>query len=499
MDSYSKPLFGKNKDWEVVIGLEIHAQIQSESKLFSGASTKFGGDPNNHVALFDAAVPGTLPILNSYCVEQAVKTGLAISGDIQKHSIFDRKHYFYQDLPSGYQITQFYNPIVREGKVIIQADNDIEKEVRINRIHIEQDAGKSIHDLDPKFTYIDLNRAGVALMEIVSEPDINSPQEAVNYIKKLQLIMRYIGSCDGNMELGNLRCDANISVKKVDDKELGTRCEIKNLNSTRNIEFAIKFEIDRQIELLENGKEVECQTLLFDVNSGETRALRSKENSGDYRYFPDGDLLPINLTDEYISSIKRSLPKLPDEKKKKYINYNIGHEAINNLVNNIDMSDYFDEVLSNNIEPNLAINWINVEFPERMKKYNILSFNELPESLNAKNLSELLRLIENSTINGKIAKDVLDKMFQVSCGENKQNLTAKEIIERDGLAQVADEEQIRSLISEVLSKNQDKVLEYKSGKEKLFGFFVGEVMKASKGKANPELTNKILKELLGVN
>jgi aspartyl-tRNA(Asn)/glutamyl-tRNA(Gln) amidotransferase subunit B len=486
MNSYSKPLFGKNKDWEVVIGLEIHAQIQSESKLFSGASTKFGGDPNNHVALFDAAIPGTLPILNSYCIEQAVKTGLAINGDIQNHSIFDRKHYFYQDLPSGYQISQFYNPIVRGGEVSIQTDNGSEKIVLLDRIHIEQDAGKSIHDLDPKFTYVDLNRAGVALMEIVSNPEISSPQEAVNYIKKLQLIMRYIGSCDGNMELGNLRCDANVSVKKISDTELGTRCEIKNLNSTRNIELAIKFEIDRQIKLLENGKKVKCQTLLFDVNSGETKVLRDKENSGDYRYFPDGDLLPVNLTDEYISIIKKSLPKLPDEKKKEYINY-------------IDMARYFEEVLSNDITPKAAINWINVELPERMKTYNISSFDDLPESLNAKNLSEFLKLIENCTINGKIAKDVLNKMFQSSYGENKQNLTAKEIIEKEGLAQVIDEDQIKLLISKVLSENPDKVSEYKSGKEKLFDFFIGQIMKESKDKANPELTNKILRELLQVS
>ena len=486
-------LFGEHKNWEAVIGLEIHAQIQSKSKLLSGSSTNFGAEQNSHVSLFDCAMPGTLPIVNMYCIEQAVKTGLAVNGEIQKHSVFDRKHYFYPDLPNGYQISQFYNPAVIGGKILIETNDGSEKVVNLERIHIEQDAGKSIHDLSPKFSHIDLNRAGVGLMEIVSKPEISSPQEAVNYIKKLQLIMRYIGSCDGNMEMGNLRCDANVSIRKVGEK-LGTRCEIKNLNSTRNIELAIEFEIKRQIMMLESGEKIECQTRLFDTDSGETKLLRTKEDANDYRYFPDNDLLPVNLTDEYIQSIKSKLPKLPDERKSEYLTNGIKHEALQNLVNNIDMCNYFDEVVSTGISHEAAINWVNVEVLARMNKENITSFKDLPRSLTANNLSELLKLIDNSTINGKIAKDVLDKMFEFK--SKTEYLTPAQIVEKNGLGQITDLNLIESKIEEVLKKNPEKVKEYRSGKTNLFGFFVGQTMKSTEGKANPDLVNEILKQRL---
>lgn len=494
-------LFGKNQDWECVIGLEIHAQVQSKSKLFSGSSTKPNAEQNTHVSFFDAAIPGTLPILNMFCIEQAVKTGLAINGQINKYSVFDRKHYFYPDLPNGYQISQFYYPIVTGGEILIEINQDkkySEKIINLERIHIEQDAGKSVHDLDKsgKTSHIDLNRSGVALMEIVSKPEINSPQEAVSYIKKLQLIMRYVGTCDGNMELGNLRCDANVSVRKHGDKKLGTRCEIKNLNSTSNIEAAICYEIQRQIDLLESGKEVECQTRLFDVESGETKKLRGKENAEDYRYFPDNDLLTVELNDEDILRIKKTLPKLPDERKKEYIAHGLNGEVILNLVNDSDMGDYFDAVITSKIKPELAINWINVELLSRMNKAKICSFKDLPESVCMKNLVELLQLIQDSTINGKIAKDVLDKMFDSGISENPTNLTAKQIIERDGLSQLTDTGAIEKIITKILENNKDNVAKYKGGNQKLLGFFVGQVMKISGGKANPYIVNKILLEKL---
>jgi aspartyl-tRNA(Asn)/glutamyl-tRNA(Gln) amidotransferase subunit B len=480
-------LFGPNKDWEAVIGLEIHAQIHSESKLFSSAPTKFGEEANTNVSLFDSATPGTLPILNKYCIEQAVKTGLAINAIINKISIFDRKHYFYPDLPNGYQISQFYHPTVGKGVLTIELENGKEKEIKIERIHVEQDAGKSIHDLDPKNTLIDLNRAGVGLMEIVSDPDISSPEEAVLYIKKLQLIMQYIGTCDGNMEKGNLRCDANVSVRKIGDK-LGKRCEIKNLNSTSNIYNAIEYEINRQIKILENGGQIESQTRLFDVDNQETKKLRSKENAEDYKYFPDPDLLPIEITDEYIEKLKRKLPKLPDVRKKEYINYGLNHEVVNNLVNDIYMGNYFEQVLKNHIDPKLAANWINIEITSRMTKLGIHSFKECPISI--ENLSELLQCIEKQEISASAGKSVLDKMFE------NNTLNPKKIIENEGLSQISDISQIERMIDEVLLANSSQVEKYKNGETKLFGFFVGESMKKSKGKANPGIINEILKKKL---
>jgi aspartyl-tRNA(Asn)/glutamyl-tRNA(Gln) amidotransferase subunit B len=494
-------LFGKHKDWECVIGLEIHAQVQSQAKLFSGSSTKPNAEQNTHVSLFDAAIPGTLPILNMFCMEQAIKTGLAINGKINHYSVFDRKHYFYPDLPNGYQISQFFHPIITGGEIFIELEDEgkqIQKTINLERIHVEQDAGKSVHDLDKggKVSHIDLNRSGVALMEIVSKPEINSPQEAVAYIKKLQLIMQYIGSCDGNMELGNLRCDANVSVRRCGDKKLGTRCEIKNLNSTSNIEEAIKYEIQRQIDILESGGIVECQTRLYDVDSCETKKLRGKEEAEDYRYFPDNDLLPVEFSDEDIERIRKTLPKLPDERKKEYVAHGLNSEVISNLVNDCDMGDYFDAVISCGIKPEFAINWINVELSSRMNKAKICSFKNLPLSVQVENLVELLKLIEDSTINGKIAKDVLDKMFDSGLDDSIPNLTAKQIIERDGLSQVTDVSAIEKIIDNILESNKPNVEKYKAGSGNLLGFFVGQVMKQSGGKANPKIVNEILLEKL---
>ena len=480
-------LFGPNKNWEVVIGLEIHAQIHSKSKLFSSASTKFGEESNTNVALFDASTPGTLPVLNKYCIEQTVKTGLAINAVINKLSVFDRKHYFYPDLPNGYQISQFYYPTVGRGVLTIELEDGKEKEIKIERIHVEQDAGKSIHNLDPKHTLIDLNRAGVGLMEIVSDPDISSPEEAVLYIKKLQLIMQYIGTCDGNMDKGNLRCDANVSVRKIGDK-LGTRCEIKNLNSTSNIYNAITYEINRQIEILENGGKIESQTRLFNVDTQETKKLRNKEDAGDYKYFPDPDLLPVELTDEYIDILRKNLPKLPDIRKKEYIDYDLNHEVVHNLVNDIDMGNYFEKVLNNKIDAKLAANWINIELTSRMTKRGIHSFKQCPISV--ENFTELLQCIESTEISGSGAKLVLEKMFECD------SLNPKKIIEKDGLGQISNISQIEKIIDEVLAGNENQIEKYKNGEVKLFGFFVGESMKKSQGKANPAMINEILRKKL---
>jgi aspartyl-tRNA(Asn)/glutamyl-tRNA(Gln) amidotransferase subunit B len=501
MNNYSK--YSKNgTEWECVIGLEIHAQINTKTKLFSNAKNNFGAEPNSQVDIFDAALPGVLPVLNDEAVRCAVKTGLAINSLINKFSSFDRKHYFYPDLPSGYQISQFYYPIVSDGKIEIETENsENSKVIRINRIHIEQDAGKNIHDLSPRFSYIDLNRAGVPLMEIVSEPDIRSGEEAVEYIKKLQLIMRYIGTCDGDMEKGNLRCDANVSVRKKGETKLGTRCEIKNLNSTSNILAAINFEIKRQIEILEDGGEIEQQTRLFDVLSGETKKLRGKEEAMDYRYFPDPDLLPIRLSDEYIENIKKQIPILPDQRKKKYIEMGLNHEFIKNMISDFDMGNFFENVLNflyekidcddqkkKNIGVTLA-NWVNVEMSARLKNAEIKSF--LDSHISQENFGKLIHAIETELINAKIAKDVLDKMF-----ENKENCCPIEIIEKEGLAQIVDEKLIKDLVLRILEKNPKQVSEYKGGKEQLYGFFVGQIMKESKGKINPEIANKILKSEL---
>jgi aspartyl-tRNA(Asn)/glutamyl-tRNA(Gln) amidotransferase subunit B len=476
---------GRTGDWEMVIGLEVHAQVSSKSKLFSGAATEFGAEPNTQVSLVDAAMPGMLPVLNKFCVEQAVKTGLGINAKINLVSVFDRKNYFYADLPQGYQISQFLDPIVGKGSITLDLPDGTTKEVGITRIHLEQDAGKSMHDQSPKYTFIDLNRSGIALMEIVSEPDIRSSVEAGEYMKKLRSILRYLGTCDGDMEKGSLRCDANVSVRRPGEP-YGTRCEIKNINSIRNIIRAIEYEAERQVEILEDGGTITQETRLFDASNGTTRTMRSKEDAMDYRYFPDPDLLPLVLTEEYIENIRKTLPELPDEKKQRYIReLGLSPYDAGVLTAEQEIAEYFEEVVKH-ADPKLASNWVSAELFGRLNKAG-LEITESPVS--ATMVAELISLITDNTISGKIAKQVFDIMFET--GESP-----KKIVEEQGLTQVTDTGAIEKTIDEVLAANQDKVAEYKSGKDKLFGFFVGQVMKASAGKANPDMVNEILKKKL---
>jgi len=477
---------GKNNIYELVVGCEIHAQVASKSKIFSRAATEFGALQNSQVSLVDAAMPGMLPTINEICVRQAIKTGLGINAQINLVSNFDRKNYFYPDLPQGYQISQFYHPIVGEGEVEISLEDGSKKIIRVERIHLEQDAGKSLHDQHPSMTLIDLNRSGIALMEIVSKPDMSSPFEAAEYVKAIRLILRSLGTSDGDMEKGNLRCDANVSVRKVGVKELGTRCEIKNLNSMRNISRAIEFEAARQVEILENGGVIEQETRLFDAINGDTRTMRSKEDAMDYRYFPDPDLPPLVLTQEFVEEIKRSLPELPNAKKMRYMaEFKISEYDAGVLTADADISDYF-EFLTKKHEPKTCVTWLTVELFGRMNKLGI-GFEKLKVS--AQNLVELLDLIKSGEISGKIAKDVLDLMI-----ENGDS--ALKIVEEKGFKQVSDNSSIEKIIDEVLAKNQSSVDEYRAGKEKLFGFFVGQVMKESKGQVNPAKANEILKKKL---
>ena len=477
---------GKNDNYEIVVGCEIHAQIASNSKLFSRSATEFGATQNSQVSLVDAAMPGMLPTINEKCVKQAIKTGLAINAKINLFSVFDRKNYFYPDLPQGYQISQFYYPIVGEGSVEISLENGINKNIGIERIHLEQDAGKSIHDQHPDLSFIDLNRCGIALMEIVSKPDLSSPQEAAEYVKTIRAIVRAIGSCDGDMEKGNLRCDANVSVRKIGSKDLGTRCEIKNLNSIRNIARAIDFEANRQVEIIENGGIIEQETRLFNALSGETRTMRSKEDAMDYRYFPDPDLPPLNLSLQFIDQIKQDLPELPEAKKKRYINdYGLTEYDAGVITTDSDSTIFFEELIKNH-EPKLSVTWLCVELLGRLNKLNI---NLSESNITPKKLSKLLDLIKNGEISGKIAKDVLDDMLE-------SGNEADEIVKSKGLTQVSDSKAIEKTINQILQNNQDKVEQYKSGKDKLFGFFVGQVMKETQGKANPKLVNDILNEKL---
>lgn len=478
---------GKNNLYEIVVGCEIHAQIATESKLFSRSATKFGASQNSQVSFVDAAMPGMLPVLNEECVKQAVKTGLGINAKINLVSAFDRKNYFYPDLPQGYQISQFFLPIVSEGFTEITNEDGVKKIVNIERIHLEQDAGKSIHDQNPSLTFIDLNRSGVGLMEIVSKPDIRSPFEASEYVKKIRSIVRALETCDGDMEKGNLRCDANVSVRKVGEEKLGTRCEIKNLNSTRNIMRAIEFEAARQVEILENGGVVDQETRLFDALSGETRTMRSKEDAMDYRYFPDPDLPPLVLTQEFIDQIKNSLPELPDAKNARYVrDFGITEYDANLITSDAEIAVYFEKLIQKH-EPKLAVTWLTVELFARLNKLGI-AFENLKVS--AEKLIGLLDLIKDGTISGKIAKDVLDDM--VESGDD-----ALKIVESKGFRQVSDSGAIEKIIDDVIAKNPDSVTEYKSGKDKLFGFFVGQVMKESKGQANPAMVNELLKKKLG--
>jgi aspartyl-tRNA(Asn)/glutamyl-tRNA(Gln) amidotransferase subunit B len=478
---------GKTGQWEIVIGLEVHAQIKSNSKLFSASGTLFGAEPNTQVSFVDAAMPGMLPVINPYCIEQGIRSGLGINANINLSSVFDRKNYFYADLPQGYQISQFRHPLVSDGHITIEMPYGL-KTIGVERIHLEQDAGKSIHDQSPTESFIDLNRSGVGLMEIVSRPDMNSAEEAGEYIKKLRQILRYIGSCDGDMEKGSLRCDANVSVRKVGTVELGTRNEIKNLNSIRFIIAAINYEAQRQIELLESGGVVEQATRLFDTASGITKVMRTKEDAHDYRYFPDPDLYPLKITREKVDKIKATMPELPDVKIKRYMEtLGLTKYDAEVLSAEKEVADYFEEVMATTRDAKLSSNWLSGELFARLNKAN-LDISGSPVS--SKDFADLIMLIKDNTISGKIAKDVLDEMFATG----KQ---AAAIIEEKGLKQVTDTSEIERIIDEVIAANQPSVAEYRSGKDKLFGFFVGQVMKLSKGKANPNIVNELLKKKLG--
>lgn len=474
---------GKTGDWEIILGLEVHAQIASNSKLFSGSSTQFGAEPNSNVSFVDAAMPGMLPVINEYCVEQAVKTGLALNAQINLRSVFDRKNYFYADLPQGYQISQYLDPIVGKGEIILDMPEG-KKTVGITRIHMEQDAGKSLHDQNPRFSYIDLNRSGVALMEIVTEPDMRSSEEAVEFMKKLRTILRYIGTCDADMEKGMLRCDANVSVRKPGG-ELGTRCEIKNLNSITNIKNAIEYEAERQVEILESGGTIDQETRLYNADTNTTKTMRSKEDAHDYRYFPDPDLLPLELQQSFVDKLKKELPELPDAKRERYKAQGLNDYDAGVLVAEKETTEYFDEA-SKGRDAKLTSNWLTVELFGRLNKNN-KTIAESPVS--AKHLGELVGLIQDNTISGKIAKDVFEIMFDTGQEPGK-------IVEEKGWKQVTDTGAIEKIVDEVIAANPDKVAEYKGGKDKMFGFFVGQVLKASGGKANPQMVNDLLKKKL---
>ena len=476
---------GNTGEWEVIIGLEVHAQVTTESKLFSGAPIAFGAEPNANVSFVDAGMPGMLPVINEMAIEQAVRTGLALGAKVNLKSVFDRKNYFYPDLPQGYQISQYLDPIVGAGEILLDMPGGVVKKVGVTRLHLEQDAGKSLHEYNPKYTYIDLNRAGVALMEIVSEPDMRSADEAAAYLKKLRSILRYVGSCDGDMEKGNMRCDANVSVRKPGDK-LGTRCEIKNVNSVRFLHKAIEFEAMRQVEILESGGKIDQETRLFDSSKGETRTMRSKEDAMDYRYFPDPDLLPLEISQAFVDNIKAALPELPDQKKARYMEkFGLSAYDAGVIVAEQEYADYYEKLAAKH-DAKLAANWMTGELFGRLNKLGV----EIENSpISAEKFSGLLALIENDTISGKIAKDVLDFMFET--GKD-----AAAIVEEKGLKQVTDTGAIEKVIDEVMAANPDKVAEYRSGKDKLFGFFVGQVMKASGGKANPAAVNDLLKKKL---
>jgi len=479
-------IISRNKNnYEVVIGLEVHAQVTSNSKLFSSSSTKFGAEPNTQVSLVDAAFPGMLPVINEFCVKQAIKTGIGLKAKINNKSVFDRKNYFYADLPQGYQISQYKYPIVGEGKVLLDMPYG-QKEIGIERLHLEQDAGKSIHDIDPDSTMVDLNRSGVALMEIVSKPDLSSPDEVNVYIKKLRSIMRYLGTCDGNMQEGSLRADVNVSVKKQGEEKLGTRCEIKNVNSIKFMQMAIIYEANRQVDLLEDDKIIDQETRLFDTKKNETRSMRSKEDAHDYRYFPDPDLLPLEVSNDLIDKIKKEIPELPDEKKKRFIEkFNLTSYEATILVSDIETSKYFEEVIKNS-DIKLATNWITGELFALLNEKN-LEISKSP--ISSTNLSKLINLIKNGIISGKIAKTVFELMIE-------SDKDPEIIVNEKGLKQESDPKELENLIDNIIKDNHDKVNEYKSGKDKLFGFFVGQAMKISGGKANPKLVNEILKDKL---
>ena len=497
MTQESKQIQGRTGPWEMVLGLEVHAQVASKSKLFSGAAVGFGAGPNEQVSLVDAAMPGMLPVLNKFCVEQAVKTGLGLKAQINLKSRFDRKNYFYPDLPQGYQISQFDQPIVGEGVVSVERDDGTTFDVRIERLHLEQDAGKSLHDQDPNATYVDLNRAGTALMEIVSKPDMRTSEEAAAYVKKLRTILVYLGTCDGDMEKGNLRADVNVSVCRPGDyekfratgdfKHLGPRCEIKNVNSYRYIQQAIEYEARRQIEILEDGGKIDQETRLFDPNKGETRSMRSKEEAHDYRYFPDPDLLPLVLDPAWVKEIEQTLPELPDAKKARLQSqYGLSAYDAGVLIIDADRADYF-EAAAKGRDAKLVVNWVTNELLAKLSAAGI-SFTDSP--LPSSDIAQLVELIENGTISSKIAKEVFEHMWN---GEGRP----AEIVEKRGLVQINDTGAIEKAIDDLIAGNPDKAEAVKD-KPQALGWFVGQVMKATGGKANPATVNELLRKKLGV-
>ncbi len=483
-----KIIKGNTAEWEIVIGLEIHAQVISESKLFSGAPTKFGAGPNENVSLVDAAMPGMLPVLNKECVRQAVKTGLGLNAVINKTSYFARKNYFYADLPQGYQISQpAGHALVGNGIVEITMPDGVIREIGIEQLHIEQDAGKSIHDMHPRKTFVDLNRSGVCLMEIVSKPDLQSSEEAGIYFRKIRSILRYLGTCDGNMDQGSMRADVNVSVNKVGAKELGTRREIKNMNSIKHIMNAIEYESKWQVKTLEDGGEIAQSTILWNIVKGETRLMRSKENAHDYRYFPDPDLLPLIITDEFIDEIEATLPELPDAKRERFVEeYGITEYDADVLTQEKFRADFYEEAAKGR-DGKLVVNWLISELLGVLNK-NLVPLEESP--ISASQLGELVGLIQDNTISGKIAKEVFEIMFETS-----KNPSA--IVEEKGLKQVTDTGAIETIVDEVIAENESQVADYRGGNDRIFGFFVGQVMKKSGGKVNPGIANKLLKEKLG--
>ena len=478
---------GHTGEWEVVIGMEVHAQVVSESKLFSGAATAFGADPNTQVSLVDAAMPGMLPVINEKAVEQAVRTGLGLNAEINLFSVFDRKNYFYPDLPQGYQISQYQQPIVGEGEVEIDLPDGEVRKVGITRLHLEQDAGKSVHDLDPSRTMVDLNRSGVALMEIVSEPDIRSADEAAAYLTKMRAILRYLGTCDGNMQEGSMRADVNVSVRKPGDP-YGTRCEIKNMNSMRFIRQAIEYEARRQIEILEDGGEIDQETRLFDTATGETRTMRSKEEAHDYRYFPDPDLLPLELTQDFVDRIKATLPELPDQKKARFVgDLGLPAEDAGILIAEQETAQFF-EAVADGRDAKTAANWVITELGGALNKAD-KTISDSP--ISAAQLGGLIDLIADDTISGRIAKQVFQEMMET--GKD-----APAIVEEKGLKQVTDTGAIESEVDRIIADNPKQVEEFQGGNQKVMGWFVGQVMKATQGKANPKAVNEILRKKLGV-
>ncbi|RED50914.1 Asp-tRNA(Asn)/Glu-tRNA(Gln) amidotransferase subunit GatB [Aestuariispira insulae] len=476
---------GNTGDWEVVIGLEVHAQVSSKAKLFSGAATAFGAGPNEQVSLVDAAMPGMLPVINKECVRQAVRTGLAMGCAINLKSVFARKNYFYADLPQGYQISQYELPVVGEGEITIDLEDGESKQVGIERLHLEQDAGKSIHDQDPTKSYIDLNRSGVALMEIVSKPDMRSADEAAAYVTKLRSILRYIGACDGNMAEGSMRADVNISVRRPGEP-LGTRAELKNINSIRFIRQAVDYEVKRQIMLIEDGGEVVQETRLFDSIKGETRSMRSKEDAHDYRYFPDPDLLPLVIESAFVEEMKGTLPELPDTKKDRFISdFGLSAYDAGVLVSERETASYYEAVAAK-ADPKLAANWVISELFGRLNKAG----KDITDSpVSPENLGNLLSLISDNTISGKIAKEVFNEMFET--GKD-----AKDIVEEKGLKQITDTGAIEAIVDGIIANSPGQVEQYRSGKTGLIGWFVGQVMKETQGKANPGVVNQLLKSKL---